>query len=219
MNKLIFVIPKEGMNKFSNYYNILEKKYSNIIKEAKLFFNRKNGIFVIEESKNMPLNHKKYCKDIIKKSNGKLIESKIIKQINLLENLTNKKIKLIESNDFSINLSTEALKNVSESLDMLKQNITIAIDKLQNINDGGESINKLKKLSSNINLSITNVAEIITNLSELQSKEGIINEDDSVDKGVVMDSEDALKNIDNVSKFVSSGQNVIIDDNLNKNNS
>lgn len=139
------------------------------------------------------------------------MKNKLQERINLLESITGKKVILKEVNEASKNLSVESLKALSDSLDMVKQNLVQALNQVTNLGNQDIIITKLKGLDSIVDSSLTDVSEAISSLTGMQTKEDIML-DESDENGIEMTIDDAVKNIDNVKSFADKGVNVIIDD-------
>ena len=181
--------------------------------EAGIDYNPNSGEFTIENVGNVKDSLKNYMLEALKvckaapETKSMLIEKKVLK----------------ESDDATKNLAVNALKAVSETLDMLKQNVMTAQDKVRLMPEQGIIIQKLEGLSAQVEASIIDVSESITEITGEQTTSDIIesqpgndleeiHEDMGDDQGVEMDMDQALKNADKLKKFTDQKQNVIIKD-------
>lgn len=135
------------------------------------------------------------------------------RQIALLEKLTGYRVVLVENNEATKNLATESLKQVSETLDLLKSNVDMAISKLEILSGQDTPLTKLRGLSSIVDANITEVAEIIAEIT------GITTADDALQEDVEMTSDEALNNVDKVKKLAQNDVNVVINDDQKNPNS
>ena len=144
------------------------------------------------------------------------MNTQIKNAVKLLESLTGKRVALKEGNEAMKNLAVEALKAVSESMEMVQQNVTIALDKVTSIDSGG-MLEALQQLESSVNEDMTRVSQIIAKITGMQTEESILgeellHEDQVDDKGVEMGLDSVVKNIDDVGKIIDKDVNVIVDD-------
>lgn len=139
------------------------------------------------------------------KNPGKLQNS-----IKLLESLLGKKIILEASSDASRNLAVEALNALSDSLNMVKQNLVQAIAEVDAIGSQDIIMTKLRGMDPIIDSALTDIAESITEMTGMETQEDIMAESD--EHGVEMNTDAAVKNIEDVKKFADKGVNVILTD-------
>ena len=152
------------------------------------------------------------------------LKRKLDNSIQLLESVFGKKI-MLEANEATRNLGVESLNALSDSLDMVKQNITQAMSAIQTAGNQDTIMTKLRGMTSIIDSALTDVAEGIASLTGMETKEDIIgdnmneselNEEMEVDEhGVEMTIDDAVKNIDNVKKLADKKVNITLDDKSN----
>lgn len=144
---------------------------------------------------------------------NKETKRKLNNSIRLLESILGKKI-ILEVSESSKNLSVESLNALSDSLDMVKQNINQTLSIIDNIDDS--LITKLKGMESIIDASLTDVAEGIASITGMRTKEDYMDNESSLEEsdehGIEMTVDDAIKNMDNVKKITDKGVNIIIDD-------
>lgn len=152
------------------------------------------------------------------------LKRKLDNSIQLLESVFGKKI-MLEANEATRNLGVESLNALSDSLDMVKQNITQAMSVIQNAGNQDTIMTKLRGMTSIIDSALTDVAEGIASLTGMETKEDImgnemneseLNEEMEVDEhGVEMTIDDAVKNIDDVKKLADKKVNITLDDKSN----
>lgn len=218
--QLIFVIPESNRSKFKEYYDIMHENCPVSCVKGKLDLNEA-GVFTINDAGKLSESHTKYCKAVLAKVKAAPItESLINRSIKLLEKITKKKVSLNEDNEATKNLTVEALKAVSDSLDMLKQNLIQATNQVQQLAGQDIALQKLRGLSSIVETSITDVSEVITNITAMQTKEDVIENpiqdpelQEDEEKGFRVKMDTAVNDIDKVAKIIDKGNNVIIDDN------
>ena len=208
-----FTIPEQLREKFQSCYDTMHSKCPMMSYEAGIDYNPNSGEFTIENVGNVKDSLKNYMLEALKvckaapETKSMLIEKKVLK----------------ESDDATKNLAVNALKAVSETLDMLKQNVMTAQDKVRLMPEQGIIIQKLEGLSAQVEASIIDVSESITEITGEQTTSDIIesqpgndleeiHEDMGDDQGVEMDMDQALKNADKLKKFTDQKQNVIIKD-------
>lgn len=141
----------------------------------------------------------------------------INKLIVLLEKITGTKVTLVESNEAMKNIASQSLNSLSESLELARQNVTTAIEKVKELNLGDISITKLQGLSSILDTNLTTVSEIITSVTGMQTTDNLLNNnviDEADDNAIEMSMDDAVDNTDQIKKVIDKGMNVkVIDDN------
>lgn len=226
MAGLKFVIPKAKRTDFGHMYGLMEARCPNICRKSGFVFNESAGVFSISDAGCMNESVAAYCKSSLKRVNAIPITEKLIsEQLRLLEKVVGKRIKLKENNESNKNITVQALKAVSETMDMLNNQVQEAISQVQQLSGQDIILTKLHGLSSIVEASQTDVSQAITDVTAIRTSENYVSdinsdddelhEDDSDPKGVVMGIDDATKDIDDVGKIVDSGQNVIIDDTKN----
>lgn len=140
------------------------------------------------------------------------------KLVSLLEQITGKKVKLVESNEAIRNIASQSLNSLSESLELARQNVTTAIEKIKTLNLGDVSVTKLQGLSSILDSNITTVSEIITSVTGMQTTDDMLDDmsiEEADDSALEMSMDDAVDNTDQVKKVIDKGMNVKIIDNDN----
>ena len=147
------------------------------------------------------------------------------KYIKVLESITGKRVVLQESNEASKNLAAEAMKAVSESMDMVKQQLTLAIEKCDQLTHVEGIGTKLRGIDSIMDNTLMDITEIITSITGMDTKEDAMFQQEQPmeeeimeesmgedEKGIELGLDDAVKNIDSVKKVLEKGVNVAIKD-------
>ncbi len=216
MSKHIYSIPSKNIQILKHYIGIMNKRCPNSFNKAGIRLNESKNVLVVEDKSSMSKSHASFFESVIKKIDSvRIKESFIEEQINLLEKVTKSKVKLVENNEGIKNLAVEALNTVSDNLNMLKQNIQLATEQVDALSGQDLALTKLRGLSSIIDSAITDISEIITNVTSLQTEERVLGLEEAEDeKGFVTSTDNAIKNIDKVSKIVDKGKNIILDDNV-----
>lgn len=148
----------------------------------------------------------------IGKQNSNMQEARSIKsKIAILEKLTGHKIILIENSNGMQNLAVEQLKMVSETLDTLSQNLSMAIEKINEISGQGVTITKLQGLTSIIESAKVDVSEMITQVTGAQTKEDTLHEDEG-DVNLSMGMDTAIKKTNDLKQMTDKGLKVEITD-------
>lgn len=207
-----FTIPDQYKEKFLKCFGIMQEKCPMMSHEAGLDYNTGSGEFTIENVKSVADSLKAYVLEALKtckaapETKGMLTEKKVLK----------------EADDATKNLAVGALKAVSETLEMLKQNLLTAQDKIRLMPEQGIVIQKLEGLSAQVEASMIDVSESITEITgeqttdeilTSQQEQPVIQEDmGDDDHGVEMGLDQALKSADKLKKFTDQNQNVIIKD-------
>lgn len=142
---------------------------------------------------------------------------KIKQGIQLLEKITGKKFRLVEANEASKNLAVNTLKALSDSLDLVANNIVDAMDQIDELPDNDVMITKLKGMESVIQAALTDTAEMITTITGLQTTQNIMEPDleesfNPNEGSIEMSMTDATNNPDKVKKVLDKGINVKVDD-------
>ena len=226
MSNIKFIIPQNKKKFFEEKLKIVKEKCPKGCKASELSLSE--NILTIGNAKKMSVSQTKFLKNALIEACAYPITAYFIKeQLALLEKITRKKVKLSESNEANKNLAVEALNAISDTMDMLKNNIAQAIDQIRQLGNQDIIMQKLNGLNSIIDTSITDVSEAITDVTAIQTKEKVMNgqdnmsddldlhEDDGDDKGFKMTTDTAIKDIDQVSKIIDKGNNIILDDDLN----
>lgn len=113
-----------------------------------------------------------------------------------------------EDTEAEKNIVVESLKSVSESLDLLDQNITIAINKIDTLGNQGENASKLKNIEEMVDNAKTWIAEVIASVTGMRDEEEVLGEGE--DNGVIINADTALKDPRKVKQFADNDINVII---------
>lgn len=198
-----FIIPSENRDGFSSCVQIMMDKCPLACWDAGVQYNKSTGEIIIEDSKRMLESLKNYLVAALKKFKA-TVPTKAVEG----------KQELNESDEASKNIAVESLKAVSETLDLLKQNVVMAQDKIRLMPDQDIIITKLNGLASIVDSAITDISESITQVTGEQTTDGSFIQEDlsDDDKGVEMDLDTAMNNSDKLQNFTDKGQNIIIKD-------
>lgn len=215
--RLFFEIPKEQRNNFLHCYEVMQDKTPLGCWNSSLEYDPHDGIVSVEDINAMSPEHFNYFKQALKSCHAaKAVPSKqtiLDECIYILEKITRKKIILRENNEASKNMAVQSLKAVSEALDVLKQNVNTAIQQVNNLSGQDITITKLRGLSSIIDSSITDISEAITNVTGIQTMDDETLQEDANDKSqFIMNTDDALKDLNNVDKIIDKGNTITLTD-------
>ena len=159
-----FVIPEEYRVKFQSCFDTMNDKCPLMCWNAGLEYDVNSGEFFIENAKNVLLSLKNYILEALKVCHGEIFGKTVL----------NEKKRLTEADEASKNLAVESLKAISETLDMLKQNVLTAQDKIKLLSQQGIVAQKLSGLSAQVAASIIDISECITDVTAEQTTKDIL---------------------------------------------
>lgn len=120
-------------------------------------------------------------------------KTKLQEAIEKLKMISGHQVRLIESNEGVKNATLEFLRRISEDLDTTKNDIIIALEKLQDLPGQDKAKVSLKGLQAMINSGLVDVTELISDITSLEST--------NISEALTIDPDELVNNLDTVKKL------------------
>jgi len=140
-------------------------------------------------------------------------------KIKLIEQLTGFRVLLVEVDEGLKNNAISYLQRISDDLDNLSNDITIAISKIGDLPNQDAAKTKLTGLASIVASAQSDNAEMISNITNMQSNQAIMDQSNQlppsegdINEDLSMTSDDVINNLDKVKKMEDKNIPIRIDD-------